>query len=250
MTRFVLLGQDGRPVAGASPAQFAGNSQGGTFTVGGLTCDTTTHIYKVAAEYKGKNGRKAYSESGEVGATACTAPGPPTALTAEPVNHGADVTWGRSSGYDVTYVVTSPSGTATTTGTTKMISGLANAQTHTVTVRARNGAGDSTEVSTTVNLAYPTRQIRNQNNGQTNTIIRPNPNTSGSTAKKIPKGEIITMTVVCQVRGETYHEPESNTSSNVWNRVQTQYGNGYLNDTLVATSKNGYPSDGLYECQM
>ncbi|WP_433472930.1 hypothetical protein ACQPZP_29180 [Spirillospora sp. CA-142024] len=250
VTRFVLLGQNGRPVAGATPAQFPGGGQGGTFTVGGLTCDSTTHTYKVAAEYKGKNGRTAYSESGDVGATACTAPGPPTGLTATPVNHGANLSWGRSSGYDVTYVVTSPSGTVTTTGTSKSISGLPNAATHTVTVRARNGAGDSTELTKTVNLAYPTRQIQNQNNGQTNTIIRPGPSTAGSTAQKIPQGQIITMTVVCQVQGQSYHEPESNTTSTVWNRVQTQYGNGYLNDTLVATSKNGYPSNGLYECEM
>jgi hypothetical protein len=58
------------------------------------------------------------------------------------------------------------------------------------------------------------------------------------------------MTVVCQVRGENYHDAESGTSSNVWNRVETQHGNGYLNDTLVATSKSGFPSDGLFEYEM
>lgn len=250
VTRFVLLGQNGRPVAGTRPAQFPGTSQGGTFTVGGLTCDTTTHLYKVAAEYKGKDGKPAYSESGEVGATACTAPGPPTTLTATPVNHGADLTWAPSSGFDVTYVVTSPSGTLTTKSTSQAVRGLANATTHQVTVRARNGAGESTELAKTVDLTYPTKPIRNQNNGQTNTLIRSAPNTSGPTTGTIPKGQIITMTVVCQVHGDPYHDAESNTSSNVWNRVQTSYGNGYLNDTLVATSKNDYPSDGLFECQM
>ncbi|NDU77233.1 hypothetical protein GWI34_32110 [Actinomadura sp. DSM 109109] len=250
VTRFVLLGRNGRPVAAARPAGFPGTSQGGTFTVGGLTCDRTTHIYKVAAEYQGKDGKPAYSESGEVGATACTAPGPPTGLRAAPVNHGADLTWAPSPGFDVTYVVTSPSGTVTTKGTSQAVRGLANAATHQVTVRARNGAGDSTELTRTVNLAYPTRQIRNQNNGETNTLIRSGPSASGATTGKIPQGQIITMTVVCQVHGSPYHDGESNTSSDVWNRVETQYGNGYLNDTLVATSKNGYPSDGLFECQM
>ncbi|TDB83983.1 hypothetical protein E1264_26320 [Actinomadura sp. KC216] len=248
VTRFVLLDRSGGPVAGASPAAFPANSPGGTFRVGGLTCDTTTHIYKVAAEYRGKDGRPAYSESGEVGATACTAPGPPRALTAKPVNHGADLTWARSSGYDVTYAIAWPGGSDTATGTAKSIRGLANGTSHTVQVTARNGAGESTGVTTTVNLAYPTRQIRNQNNGQTNTIIRPGPRRSGE-AGKIPQGEIITMTVVCQVQGESYTDTESNTTSTVWNKVQTKYGDGYLNDTLVATSKNGYPSDGLYECQ-
>ncbi|MEV0662867.1 hypothetical protein ACIBI3_24675 [Actinomadura luteofluorescens] len=250
VTRFVLFGQNGKPVAGTKPAQFPGTSQGGTFTVGGLTCDTTTRLYKVAAEYKGMDGKPAYSESGEVGATACTAPGPPTGLRATPVNHGADLTWAPSSGFDVTYVVTSPSGTLTTKRTSEAVRGLANATTHRVTVRARNGAGESTALSKTVDLAYPTGQIRNQNNGQTNTLIRSGPNTSGPTTGTIPKGQIITMTVVCQVHGASYHDTESNTSSDVWNRVQTSYGDGYLNDTLVATSKNGYPSDGLFECQM
>ncbi|GAA4387202.1 hypothetical protein GCM10023088_59070 [Actinomadura verrucosospora] len=249
VTRFVLLGQNGKPVAGARPAQFAGAVQGGTFSVGGLTCDTTTHVYKVAAEYKGKDGKPAYSESGEVAATACTAPGPPTGLSATPVNHGADLRWAPSAGFDVTYVVTSPSGTLTTKRTSEAVRGLANATTHQVSVKARNGAGESTELTKTVDLAYPTKQIRNQNNGQTNTLIRSGPNTSGPTTGTIPKGQIITMTVVCQVQGQSYNDPESNTSSSVWNQVQTSYGNGYLNDTLVATSKNGYPSDGLFECQ-
>lgn len=250
VARYVLLDRSGRPVEGASPAGFPADSRGGTFTVDGLTCDTTTHIYTVAAEYQGKDGKTAYSESGEVGATACRAPGPATALKAAGVNHGANLTWGRSSGYDVTYDVTWPGGSATTKTATYNVRGLANARTHRVTVTARNGAGSSTAVAATVDLAYPTKRIKNQNNGETNTIIRSGPSVRGPTDKKIPQGEIITMTVVCQVQGQYYRDGESGTESAVWNRVQTKYGNGYLNDTLVATSKNGFPSDGLYECEM
>ncbi|WP_165959162.1 fibronectin type III domain-containing protein, partial [Actinomadura sp. KC345] len=250
VTRFVLLDQSGRPVEGADPAEFPADSRGGTFTVGGLACDSTTHIYKVAAEYKGKDGRTAYSESGDVGANACQAPGPATALRAAGVNHGADLTWGPSPGYDVTYDVTWPGGSATTKATSYGVRGLANARTHRLTVTARNGAGSSTPASATVNLAYPTKRFQNQNNGETNTIIRPGPSRNGE-AGRIPQGQIITLTVVCQVRGQSYHDPESGTSSDVWNRVETQqHGNGYLNDTLVATPGNGFPSDGLYECEM
>ncbi|GAA2154757.1 fibronectin type III domain-containing protein [Actinomadura napierensis] len=246
--RFVLLGADDQPVKGATPAQFPGTAQSGTFTVDGLKCDGTTHRFKVAAEYKGKNRRTAYSSSGVVGATACTAPGPPTALSATGVNHGAQLTWAKAAGYDVTYVIESPAGTASTTGTSKTITGLTNNTTSQITVTSHNGAGDSTPVSTTVNLAYPTKQIKNQNNGQTNTIIRPGPSASGENGK-IPKDVYITMTVVCQAKGDSFHDPESNTTSSVWDQVQTQYGNGYLSDTLVATSKGAYPASGLYECE-
>ncbi|MEV5829520.1 fibronectin type III domain-containing protein [Spirillospora sp. NPDC052242] len=248
VTGFVLLDAAGRPVAAASPRTHPGTATEGAFTVGGLTCDATTHVFKVAAVYRDASGKTKHSPSGDVGATACQAPPPATALRATPVNHGARLTWNASPGYDVTYTVTTPAGTLETESTSATVGGLPNNARHQIAVTARNGAGTSTPVATTVDLAYPTRQFQNQNNGQTNTIIRSTPGTGGAQNGRIPRGEIITMTVVCQVRGEAYTDSESGTSSDIWNKVQTQYGDGYLNDTLVATSKNGFPSDGLFEC--
>ncbi|WP_026400394.1 fibronectin type III domain-containing protein [Actinomadura rifamycini] len=250
ITGFALLNAAGRPVAGASPRTHPGTATEGAFTVGGLTCDSTTHVFKVAAVYEDASGKTKFSPSGEVGAAACQAPPPAAGLRAEPVDHGARLTWDASPGHDVTYTVTTPAGTLETQSTSATVGGLRNNARHQVTVTARNGAGTSTPVATTVDLAYPTRQFQNQNNGQTNTIIRSTPGTGGGQNGKIPKDRIVTMTVVCQVRGEPYTDPESGSSSDVWNQVRTPHGDGYLNDTLVRTTKGrGFPSDGLFECE-
>ncbi|RSN47015.1 fibronectin type III domain-containing protein [Actinomadura sp. WAC 06369] len=250
VTGFALLDAAGRPVAGASPRTHPGTATEGAFTVGGLTCDSTTHVFKVAAVYEDASGKTKFSPSGEVGAAACQAPPPAAGLRAEPVDHGARLTWDASPGHDVTYTVTTPAGTVETESTSATVGGLRNNARHQVTVTARNGAGTSTPVATTVDLAYPTRQFQNQNNGQTNTIIRSTPGTGGGQNGKIPKDRIVTMTVVCQVRGEPYTDPESGSSSDVWNQVRTPHGDGYLNDTLVRTTKGrGFPSDGLFECE-
>jgi hypothetical protein len=253
VTRFVLLGQDGRPVAGANPAQFAGNSTGGTFTVGGLTCDTTTHIYKVAAEYKGKDGRRAYSESGEVGATACTAPGPATALNATGVNHGANLTWGRSPGYDVTYDITWNGGSATATGTSKQVTGLANAQTYTFQVTARNGAGSSTAVSDTVNLdpAAHAQTYNGHHNEATNTYLHTGPGTNTPRDGSFPKGFTGAVKVICQERGDTVtDEQDASLVSSIWDKIEYGGRVRWVSDIYVSTpgSNSGTFSSTLWGC--
>ncbi|WP_433336919.1 hypothetical protein [Spirillospora sp. CA-294931] len=246
-TGYVLWGANDAPMASATPAKIAPNGPAYRFTASGLACGPT-HTFRVAAEYKDKNGRAAYQPSGAVQSLACTAPGAPRNLKAAPVNHGADLNWDAPPNADgVTYTVSWPGGSKDVTGTTTKVTGLANNATHRLTVTAKNGAG-AAPADTSVNLAYPAKQFNNQNNNETNTIIRPGPRRSGETGK-IPQNEIISMTVVCQITGESYTDTQSNTSSTTWNRVQTKYGNGYLNDTLVATPKGAMPAGGLFECE-
>lgn len=253
VTRFVLLGQNGRPVAGAKPAAFPGTSQGGTFSVGGLTCDTTTHIYKVAAEYKGKNGKPAYSESGDVGATACTAPGPPTRLTATAVNHGADLTWAPSSGFDVTYDITWNGGSASTKGTSYQVRNLANARTYRLNVTARNGAGSSTPVSASADLNPDAHagSYAGHNNENTNTYLHTGPGTGAPRNGKFPQGFTGQVTVYCQQRSDTVTDANNpSLVSNVWDKIQYEGQTRWVSDLYVNTpgSNSGTFSSSLWEC--
>ncbi|WP_242906834.1 hypothetical protein [Actinomadura terrae] len=253
VTRFVLLGQDDRPVAGARPATFPGTAPGGTFTVGGLTCDRTTHIYKVAAEYKGKNGKTAYSPSGEVGATACQAPGPATDLKAEALNHGAKLTWARSSGYGVTYVVTSPSGTVTTKNTTLTVTGLTNGQTHALSVVARNGAGDSTPVSTTADLdpAAHAGTYNGQHNESTTTRLHTGPGKTAPVDGSFPKGFTGSVKVLCQQRGEgVTDDNDKSLQSAIWDKIDYEGRVRWVSDIYLRTPNSGAGafSPPLWEC--
>ncbi|TMQ90058.1 hypothetical protein ETD83_37120 [Actinomadura soli] len=253
VTRFVLLDRSGGPVAAASPAEFPANSPGGTFKVAGLTCDTTTHIYKVAAEYKGKDGRPAYSESGEVGATACTAPGPPTALRATPVNHGADLTWGRSSGYDVTYDIAWQGGSAHGKNTSHQVRGLTNGRTYTVTVTARNGAGSSTAVSGTADLD-PAPHARNYNghhNNSTTTNLRSGPGTNYPQDGEFPQGFTGSVKVICQQQGTNVPDAsDPSRKSGIWDKIEYGGKVRWVSDLYVATpgSNSGTFSSTLWGC--
>ncbi|TYK45859.1 fibronectin type III domain-containing protein [Actinomadura decatromicini] len=253
VTRFVLLDQAGAPVAGASPARFPANTRGGTFTVGGLTCDTTTHIYKVAAEYRGKDGRAAYSESGAVGATACTAPGPATALAATGVNHGANLTWGASSGYDVTYDIAWDGGTATSKGTSKSVTGLANGRTHTFTVTARNGAGSSTPVSVseTLDPAAHAQTYNGHHNETTNTYLHTGPGTTTPRDGSFPKGFTGAVKVICQETGDRVQDQQDGSLvSTVWDKIEYGGRVRWVSDIYVTTpgSDSGTFSSTLWGC--
>ncbi|MFI0483450.1 fibronectin type III domain-containing protein [Actinomadura sp. 9N215] len=254
VTRFVLLDRSGAPVAGASPAQFPATSSGGTFKVGGLTCDTTTHIYKVAAEYKGKDGRPAYSESGEVGATACTAPGPPTSLNAKPVNHGADLTWGKSSGYDVTYEITwDGGGPASGKNTSHEVRGLTNGRTYTLTVTARNGAGSSTPVSATANLdpAAHAQTYNGHHNDSTTTNLRSGPGTTYAQDGEFPKGFTGAVKVICQQQGTgVTDDNDASRKSAIWDKIEYDGKVRWVSDLYVATpgSNSGTFSSTLWGC--
>ncbi|MEU8123105.1 fibronectin type III domain-containing protein [Spirillospora sp. NPDC049024] len=253
VSRFVLLGRDGRPVANASPARFPGSSQGGTFTVGGLTCDTTTYLYKVAAEYKGKGGKTAYSESSPVGATACTAPGPPTSLTARPVNHGADLSWAPSSGYDVTYDVAWDTGSGSTKATSHQVRNLANARTYTLKVTARNGAGSSTAVSATADLNPDAhaRSYPGHNNDNTNTWLHSGPGTGAPRDGQFPKGFTGQVKVYCQQRADSVRDAnDPSLVSSVWDKIEYGGRTRWVSDLYVNTpgSNAGTFSSTLWEC--
>ncbi|MGN9842413.1 fibronectin type III domain-containing protein [Nonomuraea sp. H19] len=184
------------------------------------------------------------------GAKPCVAPGSPSGFTAKAKNRGAVLSWTAPEGADdgTTYELT---GAATQTGikgTSFTVDGLKNNVKHAFTLKAKNAAGESPDVATAeVDLAYPRQQYKNASNEDTNTIIRPGPARSGNNGS-IPQKVYITLTVICQVKGENYTDSSTGRSSDIWNRIESQYGNGYLNDTLVATPDGGFPEGPLFEC--
>ncbi|WP_155126402.1 fibronectin type III domain-containing protein [[Actinomadura] parvosata] len=184
------------------------------------------------------------------GVRPCVAPGSPTGFAAKARNRGAELTWTAPEGADdaTTYELTGAATNSGIKGTSFTVDGLKNNQKHTFKLKARNAAGESPEVATAeVDLAYPRQQYKNASNNDTNTLIRPGPSASGE-AGKIPKGEYITLTVICQVKGASYTDTSTGKTSDIWNRIESQYGNGYLNDTLVATPDGGFPEGPLFEC--
>ncbi|MGP3965536.1 fibronectin type III domain-containing protein [Nonomuraea sp. 3N208] len=184
------------------------------------------------------------------GAKPCVAPGAPTGFAAKAKNRGAELTWNapENAGDGTTYELTGAATGNAIRGTSFTVDGLKNNMKHTFKLKAKNAAGESADVATAeVDLAYPRQQYKNASNEDYDTIIRPGPSKSGE-AGRITRKVYITLTVICQVKGENYTDTSTGRSSDIWNRIESQYGNGYLNDTLVATPDGGFPEGPLFEC--
>ncbi|MEV6153748.1 hypothetical protein AB0L53_25725 [Nonomuraea sp. NPDC052129] len=185
------------------------------------------------------------------GVKPCVAPGKPANFAAKPKNRGAELTWDapESGGEGITYVLSGAVSNDSVKGTSFTAEGLKNNQKHEFKLKAKNDAGESQDAATAdVDLAYPKQQYQNASNNDTNTLIRPGPSADGE-AGRIPQGQYITLTVICQVKGSSYTDKSTGKSSDIWNRIESSAGNGYLNDTLVATPDGGgFPEAPLFEC--
>ncbi|MBB5778864.1 hypothetical protein [Nonomuraea jabiensis] len=218
------------------------------FRVNGGRCDQE-YTFRVVAEW---SGGEVESQS-SVPVRPCVAPGRPSGFTAKGKNHGADLTWSapenaRDGG--VTYTLDGPgSHPGSPDGTSAEVTGLKNGQSYTWTLRAKNAAGESEErAEATADLRPPPAQFRNANNNDRDTLIRSGPS-AGAEAGRIPKGVYITMTVLCQQKGAAYTDTDTGMSSDVWNKVESANGNGWLNDVLMDTPKGGFPAAPLWECE-
>lgn len=216
------------------------------FRVTGGRCDEE-YTFRVAAEYDGGEVESAPS----IPVRPCVAPGRPAAFAAKAKNHGADLTWSApENAKDATYVLEGPGQhPATLDGTGAEVTGLKNGQSYTWTLRAKNAAGESQDrAEATADLRPPPAQFHNANNDHRDTLIRSGPD-AGAETGKIPRGEYITMTVLCQQKGASYTDTDTGMSSDVWNKVESGRGNGWLNDVLMDTPKGGFPAAPLWECE-
>ncbi|MGN9788913.1 hypothetical protein ACTMTF_46495 [Nonomuraea sp. ZG12] len=216
------------------------------FEFAGGDC-TAEYTFTVVAHW---SGGEVESEP-SAGVKPCVAPGAPSNFAAKAKNKGAELTWSapENAGDGVTYVLSGAATDDGVQGTSFTVDGLKNNQKHAFTLKAKNDAGESQEVATAeVDLAYPRQQYKNVSNQDTNTLIRPGPSQSGESGK-IPQGQYITLTVICQVKGTSYTDTSTGKSSDIWNRIESSAGNGYLNDTLVGTPEGGgFPEAPLFEC--
>ncbi|MEV7969351.1 hypothetical protein AB0O34_25695 [Sphaerisporangium sp. NPDC088356] len=115
-------------------------------------------------------------------------------------------------------------------------------------LKAKNPAGEGqSTASATADLTYPRQAYQNANNDQTDTIIRPGTGKTGEVGR-IPKGQYRSITVICQLRGDSVTESESGETSVVWDRIEWNGGVGYLSDTLMKTPRGGFPAAPLFQC--
>ncbi|RJL34111.1 fibronectin type III domain-containing protein [Bailinhaonella thermotolerans] len=215
------------------------------FTVTGGDCQKE-YTFRVVARSKAGTAESEPTAS----VRPCAAPQAPTNFRGRPMNRAIALSWDAppGAGPDTEYVLGLPDhAVRTVRGTSAEVKELANNRSYSFSLSMKNGAGEVGGLSVTVSLAYPRRAYKNANNNQTNTLIRPGPSASGEIGK-IEKGKYLSLTVICQVKGESYTEPESKQTSDVWNRVAWGGRVGYLSDTLMTTPKGSFPGGPLYEC--
>ncbi|HYE11562.1 MAG TPA: fibronectin type III domain-containing protein [Patescibacteria group bacterium] len=191
----VLVYQNGNLQGGLSTT-----GAGSPITVSGLT-NGTTYTFKVAATNAA--GDSAESEPSGV-VTPMTLPGVPTNVTATAGNGQATVSFTvpvDNGGSAITsYIVTSDPGniTATGTGTSITVTGLANGTTYTFIVKAVNAAGPGTD-SAASNAVTPYRPSGGGDSSNDNDDNSSNTNNNSTNNNSTPTEQ---STVIVIVNGE------------------------------------------------
>ncbi|MFI9558080.1 fibronectin type III domain-containing protein [Nonomuraea endophytica] len=204
------------------------------------------YTFTVVAHWKGGEVPSAPS----AGVKPCVAPGAPSNFAAKAKNRGADLSWSAPSnaGEGTTYELSGAKSDSSISGTSFSADGLENNKKYEFKLKAKNAAGESQEVaSATADLAYPRQAYRNTNNNQVDTLVRPGPSKSGE-AGRIAKGQYISITVICQVKGASVTEDETKETSDVWNRIEWNGGVAYLSVTLMDSPRGAFPAAPLFEC--
>ncbi|MEU6998555.1 hypothetical protein [Nonomuraea sp. NPDC046570] len=184
------------------------------------------------------------------GARSCVAPGAPGNFKAQAKNKGAELTWSApENASGVTYVLSGAADRSGIDGTSFTVEGLKNDAKHEFSLKAKNAAGESQNaVTTAVDLAYPKQSYKNANNNNTDSLIQCGPQ-GGCKVGEIPKGQYMSITVICQTKGKSVSDEESGKSSDVWDRIEWNGGVAYISDTLMATPDGGFPAGPLFECE-
>ncbi|KAB2345133.1 fibronectin type III domain-containing protein [Actinomadura rudentiformis] len=238
---YILTDSLGNPVQNVQPLGRSGPFE---FRPKGLDC-AQQYSFHVAARYVQNGTPKTAQSENLVSARPCNPPGKPSNFSASGVNHGANLSWGAASGHDFKYVVEGPNAPGQVAGTSATIGNLPNNQQHTYTLKAVNGAGESEPLNAVADLSYQRQAHQNKANNQTNTLIRPGPSRSGEIGR-IERGRYISITVICQVRGESVTESETGETSSWWNRIEWNGGIGYLSVTLMEGPRE--PGGTMFEC--
>ncbi|MGV9354561.1 fibronectin type III domain-containing protein [Streptomyces misionensis] len=213
-----------------------------TFEVRGGSC-AQEYSFTVVARYAAGGGEKESATSAPV--RPCVSPGAPRSLrvTAAPGGHGGTLTWQApvGSGASVTYTVRGPSGTVTTRQTSQKYTGLTNGRTYAVSVTATNAAGSGTTVGGTLDLTPPDQRMKivHNDNDTIDLGIRNVPTSkSGHRNGAIPGMKSPTVTVHCKTTGSSETHPYDHVTSNVWAKITSSYGSGYIADIYLDSRNN------------
>ncbi|MEU5879106.1 fibronectin type III domain-containing protein [Spirillospora sp. NPDC047279] len=226
----------------AAPAALAPNAGEYAFTVSGGDC-AQEYRFRVAVQYKDAQGRAGERVSGYTDPVRpCVAPGAPSGIQAQATAQGARLSWAAPAGAQgaaVSYKVgwTGPtSGTKNVTTTSATLGTIWINGQYTFTVSAANGAGSGDGTSTSATLTGPSRSYAIQHNGSSDAYARSAANgTSGTVYTYNDNGH--TLTVLCQVKGAYYTHPTAgaNFAGDLYNRVSTPSGPGYMIGYLANT---------------
>lgn len=225
-----------------------------TFQVSGLNC-STSYSFTVVAHYKGGKTK----ESGASPAVRpCTAPAQPRSPRATPAQggHGGTVSWAKPANASggMSYAVSWPGGSTTTSSTSAKISGLANSKQYNVSITAKNEAGSAAPLTVQLNLAPPQKAMNvadNVNNGE-DVGVRTAPTTaSGSRVTSIPSGYSGGITVYCQTKGSMEEHDTYHYKSDIWDKVTYKGKTGWMSDLWVSTAnhrKGQFSPQDVWQC--
>ncbi|QNP71280.1 hypothetical protein IAG44_18775 [Streptomyces roseirectus] len=207
------------------------------FEVEGGSC-ARQYGFTVVAEYGG--GRPGKESAPSALARPCVAPGAPQDLVIVPAQggHGGTATWREPQGGAVTYTVTGPDGTASTTATTHTYRDLPNGAPHAVSVTASNAAGSGPAAYGTLDLIPPPQRMRIVNNDSDGTLgIRSMAHhLEGRRVGEVPAGQNPEVVVHCKKRGSTITAHEMTTD--IWAYLTYQNITGHVSDIWVDSRSN------------
>jgi hypothetical protein len=211
-----------------------------TFQVTGLDC-ARQYSFTVVAHYQGGTA-KASGASPAV--RPCTTPSQPQNLRISypQGGHGFTAAWAKPANASgtITYTVTWPGGSTSTTGTSATASGLRNGQSYTVTVTARNAAGSSAPLSGTANLTPPAKGMSiadNVSDGQ-DVGLHSQPNSSSGRVGAVPPGWNGPITVYCQTTGSAETHDTYGWHSSIWDKITYNGTTGWISDLWVSTANH------------
>jgi hypothetical protein len=235
-TGYTLNGATGGSV---SPSTVGANGPF-TFQVTGLDC-ASQYSFSVVAHYKGGTTK----ESGTSPAVRpCTTPSQPQNLRFgyPQGGHGFTAAWNKpaNASGSITYTVTWPGGSRTTTGLSVSVSGLQNGRTYGVTVTAKNAAGSSAPLSGDANLTPPAKGMSiadNVNDGDP-LYLHTQGNTTSPRAGSIPAGWNGAITVYCQVHGTSVTHDTYGWRSDVWDKITYNGTTAWVSDLWVSTANH------------
>ncbi|MFI0444307.1 hypothetical protein [Actinomadura sp. 6N118] len=225
----------------ASPQSIPVNAGTLEFGVAGGDCNKE-YRFRVAVQYRNAEGKASELASDpSPPVRPCSAPLAPRDVKAEATAQGAKLSWvpgagadDASTSYQVSWETSSRLGIK---GTSILMSEVFTNGQYSFNVRASNGAGISEGTDLNVTLTGPPQQYSIQHNGSGSTaFVNAQPDKASADVYTY-KDNGHKLTLLCQVKGANYTHPNNdpNFAGNLYNKVRTPQGDGYMIGYLAKT---------------